>query len=897
ILACGDVHPNPVPALSSSRKQVGAKLNSLRALYLNARSLKATAESTDKAKKTSKLTILQNLVYLEQYDIVCVCETWLNELILDNEILPGYTIHRKDRHGNMRGGGVLVAVRNELRSSRRLLEDQQSEHLMIELYPANCSKFLLSLFYGPPNSEEDILIEQFQGGTFCEIITDQFLYQKAVGPTHLRGNKLDCVFSNSPKLITNVNCTNPTDLFPTDHYLIELDIKDCFQKAKSIRRTVYDFNNANFDGAREHLVNVPLDSAISDNSYIDECWKAWTDLFLTAIDKFVSKKTVVDTNTPPWIDRDVKHMIKKKYTALRQYRQKQTEDENANSSSSKDVNLNMTPKTEEITFDIQISQNEVEQSLNHLDTTKAYGQDGIPPRLLKEFSREISTSLCSLFNMSLTTGRLPMEWKHANVIPIHKKDCVESVTNYRPISLLPITFTPLNRSCKNLDQNKQIDVLYLDFSKAVDSVDHDIILHKLQMHGINGTLLRWFENYLNDIWQRVVIDGAASTWSPVTSGVPQGSILGPTNSALYADDSKLYREIKSVEDCQFLQDDLAKLEKWSTDSKMRFNTEKCKVLTISRKQHPTRFPYRIYGNELSPCQVEKDLGMLVTSNLKWGPHILKMVAEANKMLGILKRSCFDINHTQVRRTLYLTLVKSQLDCGSEDESSLTVFDNLCKRNQGIWDHIKNDEELFKDNIQCVKDVIELSFLLSKNLSKKSEKYCERFLEGLTSSLFFIVVLPQFVQNNASELNSDDSERLKSLLVLMIQFSPQTATQIWNVAEHLANAIEDNSKCQGVKYLVDLGKVLAKKVSGFQDVDTTNCKWNELPTIPTEKEILAAFDLKSLEAIKRKTPYTSTEEYLDINYRLLREECFRNLCDGIQNFRENQICDAQKMKMY
>jgi hypothetical protein len=159
---------------------------------------------------------------------------------------------------------------------------------------------------------------------FCEI-TDQFLYQKAVGPTHLRGNKLDRVFSNSPKLITNVNCTNPTDPFPTDHYLIEFDIKVRFQKAQSIRRTAHDFNNANFDGAHEHLMNVPLDPAISDNSNIDECWEAWKDLPLTAIDKFVPKKTVVDTNTPPWIDRDAKHMIKKKYTALRQYRQKRTE--------------------------------------------------------------------------------------------------------------------------------------------------------------------------------------------------------------------------------------------------------------------------------------------------------------------------------------------------------------------------------------------------------------------------------------------------------------------------------------------------------------------------------------------------------------------------------------------
>ena len=106
-------------------------------------------------------------------------------------------------------------------------------------------------------------------------------------------------------------------------------------------------------------------------------------------------------------------------------------------------------------------------------------------------------------------------------------------------------------------------MLYLDFSKAFDSVDHAILLQKLQLHGINGSLLRWFDNYLNDKQQRVVIEGAASSWSPVSSGVPQGRILGPllfvifindltdnlsssTTSALYANDSKLYSEIRSV---------------------------------------------------------------------------------------------------------------------------------------------------------------------------------------------------------------------------------------------------------------------------------------------------------------------------------------------------------------
>ena len=95
-------------------------MNCLRTLFLNARSLKAFVESPDDAgMRISKLNIFQNLVYLEQYDIICVCETWLNELILDNEILPGYTIHRKDCHDNLRGGGVLVDVKNDLRSSRR----------------------------------------------------------------------------------------------------------------------------------------------------------------------------------------------------------------------------------------------------------------------------------------------------------------------------------------------------------------------------------------------------------------------------------------------------------------------------------------------------------------------------------------------------------------------------------------------------------------------------------------------------------------------------------------------------------------------------------------------------------------------------------------------------------
>ena len=118
-------------------------------------------------------------------------------------------------------------------------------------------------------------------------------------------------------------------------------------------------------------------------------------------------------------------------------------------STSKNIDLNMTPKTDQEISQIKISEYEVEQCLNNLDTSKAYGPYGIPPCLLKECSKEISPSLSSLFNKSLATGGVPVQWKQANVIPIHKKDRVEPVTNYTPISLLSIVSKVLERSVFN----------------------------------------------------------------------------------------------------------------------------------------------------------------------------------------------------------------------------------------------------------------------------------------------------------------------------------------------------------------------------------------------------------------------------------------------------------------
>ena len=247
-----------------------------------------------------------------------------------------------------------------------------------------------------------------------------------------------------------------------------------------------------------------------------------------------------------------------------------------------------------------------------------------------------------------------------------------------------------NRSCvthllfvfhtigENLDRNIQTDILYLDFAKAFDSVDHNILLAKLNSYGVRGNLLSWFADYLHGRLQRVVVDGVASQWTSVTSGVRQGSILGPipfaifindfpnvvldkSRTALYADDSKVYESISSMQCCETLQQSLDSLNTWSYINNMSFNASKCKVLTVTRKLNPVNFDYRLEDKTLAPVRKEKSLRVVITSNLTWDQQILAVVSKANKMLGLLRRTCPLIKDTRVRRALYLSLVKCHLN--------------------------------------------------------------------------------------------------------------------------------------------------------------------------------------------------------------------------------------------
>lgn len=166
----------------------------------------------------------------------------------------------------------------------------------------------------------------------------------------------------------------------------------------------------------------------------------------------------------------------------------------------------------------------------------------------------------------------------------------------------------LNTIGKNLDMGKETDVIFMDMAKAFDRVDHPTLLHRLSKFGISDNLLDWFCDYLTHRSQQVTVHGSTSSQLPITSGVPQGSLLGPflflvyvndiptsvsnsTGVGLFADDTKLFRCIQSSEDVESLQSDVDCLNGWSMDSHMPFNITKCKVLRVSRKN--TQFPLLI----------------------------------------------------------------------------------------------------------------------------------------------------------------------------------------------------------------------------------------------------------------------------------------------------------------
>jgi hypothetical protein len=360
----------------------------------------------------------------------------------------------------------------------------------------------------------------------------------------------------------------------------------------------------------------------------------------------------------------------------------------------------------------------VELKLAALNPNKASGSDKIHPRVLKQAARGFATPLCIMFKKSISSGTIPRLWKEANVSPIFKKGSRLDAVNYRPISLtsLPckllegfvretmtehINYLRLfvkeqhgfvrNKSCvsnlletldyltKLLAEGKSIDLIYLDFAKAFDTLVHALLLELLPTYGFDDGINRWIKSFLSDRRQRVVLGEFVSDWAEVTSGVPQGSVIGPllfnlfinrlprriqSKSKLYADDTKLMGPASNDEERNVIQADLDNIVGWTDRALLRLNFEKCKVMHLGKNN--SNYNYTIHDSvtntthSLIKTAEEKDLGVVFSSNLKWSIHIDKITHKANSVLATLKNT-FTCRDKHLWSILYTSLIRPHLE--------------------------------------------------------------------------------------------------------------------------------------------------------------------------------------------------------------------------------------------
>jgi len=229
---------------------------------------------------------------------------------------------------------------------------------------------------------------------------------------------------------------------------------------------------------------------------------------------------------------------------------------------------------------------------------------------------------------------------------------------------------------KDLNEDSNADVVYLDFRKAFDRVDHTILLKKLHHYGIRDKVLTWFEAFLRDRKQYVLINGVKSRTIEVVSGVPQGTVLGPLLFLLYvddlsevvincllklfADDSKLQKLIRSMIDHAALQKDMEAVEKWARLNNMALNSQKYQLLQHG-KIPELKVPYYLEdGSELLGSEVVRDLGVHVDNALNWKIHIQTKVTEASKKAGWILRT-FTSRDQDVMLLLYKSYVRSLVE--------------------------------------------------------------------------------------------------------------------------------------------------------------------------------------------------------------------------------------------
>ena len=371
--------------------------------------------------------------------------------------------------------------------------------------------------------------------------------------------------------------------------------------------------------------------------------------------------------------------------------------------------------------DLDITANMIELEINILDTSKSTGPDMIPALLIKKFKFQFTEILLLIFRKSYHEGKVPSQMKTARIRPIFKSGVKTEPSNYRPVSLTSIIAKMFERIIKqhieshidthdilsecqhgfrrhkststNLisfmndlatyaNDSKSVSVIYTDFRKAFDRVPHNLLLFKLEKLGISGKTNSWLRDFLFGRTQQVHIGSELSSTSEVMSGVPQGGALSGTlfslfindlpihiknaSISMYADDAKIYMPIQTEQDISKLQEDIDRAVQWCNVWKMSMNPSKCFLLQYNPRSTLRQFnpTYNIEGEAILRSSVVKDLGVMISENLKFHDHVDRACERANSEINRIRRS-FSCRSPSFIKDMFKLYVRPHLEYAVE----------------------------------------------------------------------------------------------------------------------------------------------------------------------------------------------------------------------------------------
>ena len=416
---------------------------------------------------------------------------------------------------------------------------------------------------------------------------------------------------------------------------------------------------------------------------------------------------------------------------------------------------------------------EVANVIRRLSSRKALGPNSIPYKILITFHKTISTPLSNLINMSFETGVHPEPTKTPNVIPVHKKGSQLEPNNYRPISLISniskiiekLVHKRLNsfleansifyeqqfgfrnnhstnhaliqiteKIRQALDKNEYACGTFIDLQKAFDTVNHEILLKKLEHYGIRGIPNNWFRSFLTERYQFTTVSNQSSTKSKISHGVPQGSVLGPLlflvyindlNKAIihnqvhhFADDTNFLITGKSLKKInKYVNHDLRLLCHWLRANKISLNASKTEIIIFKRKnkQIQKHLNFRVSGQKIEITNSVKYLGIQLNDSLTWKTHLISLLPKLNRAIGLLSKiRCYTPKY--LLKTIYYSLFNCHLiyACqvwGHEKSALFRKIENLQDKALRIINFLPNNCPISgtyeKLNILKLRDFIRL----------------------------------------------------------------------------------------------------------------------------------------------------------------------------------------------